>query len=48
MEESLAIAKSEGVRTVPTFKIYKKGEKLKEMINPSHQFLEDSVRGYSL
>lgn len=48
VEESLAIAKSEGVRTVPTFKIYKNGEKLKEMINPSHQFLEDSVRGYSL
>lgn len=48
MEESLAIAKSESVRTVPTFKIYKNGEKVKEMINPSPQFLEEAVKNYSL
>lgn len=47
MEESLAVAKAEGVRTVPTFKVYKNGDKVKEMINPSHQVLEDSVRNYS-
>lgn len=44
VEESVTIAKAEGIRTVPAFKIYKNGEKLIEMIRPSHQFLEDSVR----
>ncbi|XP_061357776.1 inactive TPR repeat-containing thioredoxin TTL3-like [Gastrolobium bilobum] len=44
VEECLAIAKAESIRSVPTFKIYKKGEKVKEMIRPTHQFLEDSVR----
>lgn len=44
MEESLAIAKAEGIRTVPTFKMYKNGDKVKEIICPSHQFLEESVR----
>ncbi|PRQ50091.1 putative 43kDa postsynaptic protein [Rosa chinensis] len=44
VEESLAIAKAESIRSVPTFKIYKNGEKVKEMVRPSHQFLEDSVR----
>lgn len=48
VEESLAIAKSESVRTVPTFKIYKNGEKVKEMINPSPQFLEEAVKNCSL
>lgn len=44
VEESLVIAKAESIRSVPTFKIYKNGEKVKEMVRPSHQFLEDSVR----
>lgn len=44
MEESSVIAKAESIRSVPTFKIYKNGEKVKEMVRPSHQFLEDSVR----
>lgn len=44
VEECLAIAKAEGIRTVPTFKIYKNGTKVKEMIRPTHQFLEESVR----
>ncbi|XP_027343314.1 inactive TPR repeat-containing thioredoxin TTL3-like [Abrus precatorius] len=44
VEECLAIAKAESIRSVPTFKIYKNGEKVKEMIRPTHQFLEDSVR----
>lgn len=48
VEESLSIAKSESIRTIPTFKIYKNGEKVKEMVLPSHQFLEDSVRTCSL
>ena len=44
VEESVAVAKAEGIRTVPAFKIYKNGEKMIEMIRPSHHFLEDSVR----
>ncbi|OMO61082.1 Tetratricopeptide-like helical [Corchorus olitorius] len=48
VEESLAVAKAESIRMVPTFKIYKNGDKVKEMICPSHQFLEDSVRNYIL
>ncbi|XVE86368.1 hypothetical protein DITRI_Ditri18aG0029500 [Diplodiscus trichospermus] len=48
VEESIAVAKAEGIRMVPTFKIYKNGDKVKEMICPSHQFLEDSVRNYIL
>lgn len=48
VEESVAVAKAESIRTVPTFKIYKNGEKLKEMIRPNHQFLEESVRNCTL
>lgn len=48
VEESLSIAKAESIRNIPTFKIYKNGEKVKEMVRPSHQFLEDSVRTCSL
>ncbi|GMN53971.1 hypothetical protein TIFTF001_023083 [Ficus carica] len=48
VEESLAVAKAESIRTVPTFKIYKNGEKLKEIIRPSHQFLEEAVRNCTL
>ncbi|KAF7822924.1 inactive TPR repeat-containing thioredoxin TTL3 [Senna tora] len=44
VEECRAIAKAEGIRSVPTFKIYKNGRKVKEMIRPTHQFLEESVR----
>lgn len=40
----MTLAKAEGIKTVPAFKIYKNGEKLIEMIRPSHHFLEDSVR----
>ncbi|XP_042465117.1 inactive TPR repeat-containing thioredoxin TTL3-like [Zingiber officinale] len=41
------VAKVENVRTFPTFKIYKSGTKVKEMICPSHQVLEYSIRQYS-
>lgn len=47
VEEILAVGKAESIRSVPTFKIYKNGVKLKEMICPSHQLLEDTVRSYS-
>ncbi|XP_072965189.1 inactive TPR repeat-containing thioredoxin TTL3-like [Typha angustifolia] len=46
VNESPAVAKAENVRTVPTFKIYKNGTRVKEMICPSHQTLEYSVRRY--
>ncbi|URE21874.1 TPR repeat-containing thioredoxin TTL1 [Musa troglodytarum] len=42
------VAKAENVRIVPTFKIYKNGTRVKEMICPSQQVLEYSVRHYSL
>ncbi|XP_028761734.1 inactive TPR repeat-containing thioredoxin TTL3 [Neltuma alba] len=47
VEECLAVARAESIRTVPTFKIYKNGTKVKEMIRPTHKFLEESVRSYS-
>ena len=40
------MAKAENVRIVPTFKIYKDGARVKEMICPSQQLLEYSVRHY--
>lgn len=46
VQESPAIANSENVRIVPTFKIYKKGSRVKEMICPSPEVLESSVRHY--
>ncbi|CAH2063654.1 unnamed protein product [Thlaspi arvense] len=48
VEESLALAKAESIKKVPTFKIYKEGEKLKEMVCPSHKLLEDSVTHFLL
>lgn len=48
VEESLALAKAESIKKIPTFKIYKKGEKVKEMVCPSHQLLEDSVTHFLL
>nr|CAD1843275.1 unnamed protein product [Ananas comosus var. bracteatus] len=46
ISESPAVAKAENVRTIPTFKIYKNGARVKEMICPSQQVLEYSVRHY--
>ncbi|KAH0882125.1 hypothetical protein HID58_058221 [Brassica napus] len=48
VEESLALAKAESIRKVPTFKMYKNGDKVKEMICPSHQFLEESIKHFLL
>lgn len=48
VEENLYLAKSESVSTVPTFKIYKNGLKVKEIVGPSQQVLEYSVKHYSL
>ncbi|KAL3503133.1 hypothetical protein ACH5RR_037582 [Cinchona calisaya] len=42
------IADAENVRIVPTFKIYKNNCRVKEMICPSKEVLESSVRHYSI
>ncbi|XP_023524644.1 TPR repeat-containing thioredoxin TTL1-like [Cucurbita pepo subsp. pepo] len=47
LEDSPAIADTENVRIVPTFKIYKSGNRVKEIISPTHDMLEYSVRYYS-
>ncbi|KFK33928.1 hypothetical protein AALP_AA5G079300 [Arabis alpina] len=48
VEETLALAKTESIRKVPTLKIYKNGDKVKGMICPSHQFLEDTIKHFLL
>lgn len=47
VEESPAVAMAENVRILPTFKIYKNGSRVKEMVCPSPEVLESSVRHYS-
>ncbi|XWS16898.1 hypothetical protein CRYUN_Cryun33cG0021100 [Craigia yunnanensis] len=47
IDESPAVANAENVRTVPTFKIYKNGNRVKEIVCPSREMLEYSVRHYS-
>ena len=48
MDESNAISRAEKVQIAPMFKIYKKGIVVKEMIRPSREALESSVRHYSI
>ncbi|XP_020575054.1 TPR repeat-containing thioredoxin TTL1-like [Phalaenopsis equestris] len=48
INESPAVAKAEKVRIVPTIKIYKNGAHVKEMICPSLQVLELSLRHYGM
>ncbi|KAL2466780.1 TPR repeat-containing thioredoxin TTL1 [Abeliophyllum distichum] len=48
VEESPAIACAENVSIVPTFKIYRKGSRVKEMVCPTPEVLESSVRHYSI
>lgn len=44
VEGSPDIANAENVRAVPTFKIYKNGSRVKEIVNPTSDMLEASVR----
>jgi DnaJ family protein C protein 7 len=48
VEDSPMVAKTENVRIVPTFKIYKDGVRVKEMICPTLQVLRYSVRHYAV
>lgn len=48
VEESPYLAKAENVKFVPTFKIYKNGFKVKELLGPSQQALEIAIGHFSL
>lgn len=48
VDDNPLVARAEGIRSVPTFKIYKNGSTVKEMICPSHQVLESAVKHYIL
>ncbi|XP_061347788.1 TPR repeat-containing thioredoxin TTL1-like [Gastrolobium bilobum] len=48
IQESPTVATAENVRIVPTFKIYKNGSRVKEIVCPSREMLEHSVRHYNL
>ncbi|CAM6038647.1 unnamed protein product [Sphagnum compactum] len=48
VEESPYLAKAENVKFVPTFKIYKNGFKVKELLGPSQQALEIAISHFSL
>ncbi|KAK2423762.1 TPR repeat-containing thioredoxin TTL1 [Trifolium repens] len=48
IQENPTVATAENVRIVPTFKIYKNGSRVKEIICPSRDMLEHSVRHYSI
>ncbi|KAH7544038.1 hypothetical protein JRO89_XS15G0090300 [Xanthoceras sorbifolium] len=47
IDASPGVANAENVRIVPTFKIYKNGSRVKEIVCPSRDMLEHSVRHYS-
>lgn len=46
--QSSVLANAESVSIVPTFKIYKDGSRVKEIVCPSREMLEQSVRHYSI
>lgn len=48
VEENPYLAKAEGVSFVPTFKIYKNGFKVKDMVGSTQQALETAVSHFSL
>ncbi|KAF8404577.1 hypothetical protein HHK36_009464 [Tetracentron sinense] len=47
VEDHPYIAKSESVSSVPAFKIYKNGSRVKEIPGNDHEYLESSVKFYS-
>ncbi|XP_019154062.1 PREDICTED: TPR repeat-containing thioredoxin TTL1-like [Ipomoea nil] len=48
VEDCPVLANAENVRIVPTFKIYKKGERVKDLVCPSPEELESLVRHYCI
>ncbi|KAG2677739.1 hypothetical protein I3843_12G113000 [Carya illinoinensis] len=48
VEKSPEVASTENVRIVPTFKIYKNGSRVKEIVCPTRDVLEHSVRHYGI
>jgi thioredoxin-like negative regulator of GroEL len=48
VDESPMVARAENVRIVPSFKIYKDGARMKEMICPSLHILRYSVKHYAV
>ncbi|VVA97669.1 unnamed protein product [Arabis nemorensis] len=48
MEKCAEVCDAERVRVVPTFKFYKNGIRVKEIVCPSKEALENTVRHYSL
>jgi DnaJ family protein C protein 7 len=47
VDDNPVIAKDESLTFIPTFKIFKNGQKLKEIAGPSQQALECAVKHYS-
>ncbi|XP_058787709.1 inactive TPR repeat-containing thioredoxin TTL3-like [Vicia villosa] len=47
IEDHPYLTKSEGVNTIPAFKIYKNGSRVKEISGNDHELLERSVKLYS-
>ncbi|XP_024370770.1 TPR repeat-containing thioredoxin TTL1 isoform X1 [Physcomitrium patens] len=48
VEENPYLAKAEQVSFVPTFKIYKNGFKVKDIVGPTHQALDTAISHFSL
>ncbi|MCO5575486.1 hypothetical protein L7F22_029287 [Adiantum nelumboides] len=48
VEDNPYLAKFECVSFIPTFKIYKSGQKLKEILGPTEQSLEYALRHYTM
>ncbi|KAI5069145.1 hypothetical protein GOP47_0015446 [Adiantum capillus-veneris] len=47
VDESPDVGKTYAVSSIPTFRIYKNGHKMKELVSPSQQDLEFAVRQYN-
>jgi len=47
IEDHPYLAKSESVNSVPAFKIYKNGSRVKEIPGKNHEMLERSIKLYS-
>lgn len=47
VEDHQSLVKSEGVSTLPAFKIYRNGSRLTELPGEDHEFLENSIKEYT-